>query len=117
MAVSSDPRTVCSADLEIVIGDRGTTRTIGLAGTLDVASEAGLRRAVARAVSDRPECVVVDLGQLDVIDGRGVAVVIDLARRCRSQRIRLVIIPGPGEIQHAFASVRSDVALPFVAAA
>jgi hypothetical protein len=30
MGVSSDLWTVCSADLEIVVGDQGTTWTIGL---------------------------------------------------------------------------------------
>jgi anti-anti-sigma factor len=115
MGVIPDLRTVCSADLQIVVGDQGTTRTIRLDGALDATADEGVRRAVARAVSDRPECVLVDLGRLNVIDADGVAVVVDLVRRCRSQHIRLVIVPGPAAVQRAFASARLDLALPFVA--
>lgn len=115
MGVSSDLWTVSSADLHIVVGDQGTTRTIELDGTWDALADQGARRAVARAVSDQPECVLVDLGHLNAIDADGVAVVADLARRCRSQRIRLVIVPGPPVIQSAFARARPDLALPFVA--
>ena len=115
MGVSSDLWTVCSADLQIVVGDQGTTRTIELDGTLNAAAVEAVRRAVARAVGDRPECVLLDLGRLSAIDADGVAVVVDLVRRCRSQHIRLVIVPGPSEVQLAFARARPDVALPFVA--
>jgi anti-anti-sigma factor len=115
MGVSSDLWTARSAELPIVVGDQGTTRTIELNGTLDGAAEEAVRRAVARAVSDRPECVLVDLGRLNAIDADGVAVVVDLVRRCRSQHIRMVIVPGPSEVQRAFARARPDVALPFVA--
>jgi anti-anti-sigma factor len=115
MGVSSDLWTACSADVQIVVGDQGTTRTIELEGTLDAAAEEAMRRAVARAVSDRPECVLVDLGRLNAIDADGVAVVTDLVLRCRSQGMRLVIVPGPPEVQRAFARARPGLALPFVA--
>ena len=62
MGVSSDLRTACSADLQIVVGDQGTTRTIELDGTLDAAAEEGVRRAVARAVSDRPSACCLTSG-------------------------------------------------------
>jgi anti-anti-sigma factor len=117
MSVSSDLGTVRSADLRITVGNRGTTRTIGLGGTFDVESQAAVRQAIARAVGDQPECVLVDLARLNAIDADGVAVVVDLVRRCRSQQMRLVIVPGPPEVQDAFAAAKPDLAMPFVAAA
>jgi anti-anti-sigma factor len=114
MGASSDLWTACSADLQIVVGDQGTTRTIELDGRLDAAAEETVRRALARAVSDRPECVLLDLGRLNAIDPDGVAVVVDLVLRSRSQHMRLVIVPGPPEVQRAFARARPGVTLPFV---
>jgi anti-anti-sigma factor len=110
-------RTVLSGDLRIVAGAQGTTWTIAPEGKWDLASRDATRRAVRRALKRRPECVVLDLGGLTFIDSSGIRVVVELARGCAAQSIRLVIVPGAIAVQQVFQIARLTESLPFLTVA
>ena len=100
--------------LAIVTRKQGTTITIELAGEWDLGGAPAARRAIAGALTGRPECVVLDLSRLAFIDSSGVHATVELAGRSTAQSVRLVIIPGPPAVQRVFEVTGLAGQLPFI---
>ncbi len=100
--------------LAIVTRKQGTTITIELAGEWDLGGAPAARRAIAGALTGRPECVVLDLSRLAFMDSSGVHATVELARRSIAQNVRPVIIPGPPAVQRAFEVTGLAGQLPFI---
>lgn len=98
IVISRDPR----FGLRIVTRQRGATSTIALQGEWDLAQRQRTSEALHVALRPRPECLVLDLGELEFIDSSGISVLIDAHRRCAASDTRLVIIPGPRAVQRVF---------------
>jgi anti-anti-sigma factor len=98
-------------ELRIVVSQQGTTSTIQVEGGWDPAAEGRMSRALAEVLGSHPENVVLDLSHATSMDSSGIALVVGLAKRCTSQNVRLVIVPGPAEVQSLF---QASPALPFV---
>lgn len=96
----------------VVISQQGTTRTIQVAGAWGSGAHERLRDAIAQALGSDPESLVLDLSAATSIDLSGVALVVALTKRCRCQQVRLIIVPGPIEVQRLFRTYLDD--LPFV---
>src|ERR1700756_3697095 len=92
---------------------QGTTSTIELEGELDLAQRAATTDAIARALDQRPACLVLDLSRLSFIDSCGIHVLINARNRCAEQEARLVIIPGPRAVQRVFEICGLIEILPF----
>jgi anti-anti-sigma factor len=103
-----------TADLGIVVDQRGTATHIELEGECDLATRGALLGAATQALSRSPERVVLELGRVTFIDASGIGVVLELARRCRAHRVHLVICPGPREVQDAFGLCGLIDVLPFI---
>jgi anti-sigma B factor antagonist len=93
---------------------QGTTATVQLEGECDLATKQSMRDAFSRALKWRPECLVLDLSQLRFIDSTGIHIVVDLAERSQRQHCRLVIIPGPRQVQRVFEIAGLTEALTFI---
>ncbi|MDQ6836650.1 MAG: STAS domain-containing protein [Actinomycetota bacterium] len=98
-------------ELGIVVSQQGTTSTIQVEGKWDPAAPDRMRHAVAEALGRGPESVVLDLSRATSMEASGIALVVALAKRCTCQSVRLVIVPGPAEVQRLFQACQG---LPFV---
>ncbi len=105
---------VLPPEIRVVVSQQGTTSTIQVAGEWDPAAHELTRRAVAETLGHEPESLILDLSAVTSMDAGGVALVVALARRCTCQGVRLVIFPGPDEVQRAFRTGEVTQGLPFV---
>jgi anti-anti-sigma factor len=103
-----------SSPLDIMVVEQGTTTTISLHGECDLAQQPAMRTAINDMLERFPECVVLDLSGLDFIDAAGMHGVIELHKRSKQQRARLVIIPGSRRVQRTFELVGLSELLPFL---
>ena len=85
--------------LRVAATKQGTTSAIELEGEWDLNQCDPPRAAVAQALAQRPECLVIDLSRLSFIDLSGVHALFETCKRCAEQKTRLVIIPGPRAVQ------------------
>ena len=102
--------------LEIVVGEQGTTTTIAIGGEWDLAAQHVTRQAIRSALARSPECVVLDLSQLTFIDSSAIHVILELQKRCAQRNVRLVIAPGPRAVQRPFEILGLTIALPLLTA-
>jgi anti-anti-sigma factor len=70
--------------------------------------------AISQALEPRPECLVLDLSQLTFIDSSGIHTAIELAKRTRAENVRMVIVPGPRQVQRVFEICGLTDVLPFL---
>jgi anti-anti-sigma factor len=103
--------------LEILIAEQGTTTTIALGGEWDLAAQPAIRQAIQSVCARSPECVVLDLSQLTLIEASAIDVVLGLQKRCTQQNVRLVITPGPRAVQRRFEILGLTSTLPFLTTA
>lgn len=91
------------AGFHIRTGQDANTFVLALHGELDLAGEDDLRFACQRALrAGHPE-IVVDLGALEYIDSTGLMALLGLRRDALEHQIRLLVLPGPPQVQRAFA--------------
>ena len=115
MALTGElPRLDSPDGLHIEVREQGTTIAIEMAGEWDLAARDAARHVIARALAERPECVLLDLSRLEFIDSSGLHVTIELARRSAAQSVRLVIIPGAQAVQRVFEITGLLERLPFI---
>lgn len=119
MAATTAPRrhpNIRPGELRIWIRELGTTVTIELDGEWDLAQAKATNAAVTEALSHRPECLVLDLSRVSFIDSSAVHGVVQTSKRCSGLGLRLVIIPGPRQVQGLFELCGLSGALPFAPA-
>jgi anti-anti-sigma factor len=91
----------------------GTTRTVLLAGEFDLAAKDHFGTALASALAEDPETVVIDLTALEFIDSVGINAILRAHRHAESAGVRFVLIPGPELVQRVFRLCGLDTTLPF----
>jgi anti-anti-sigma factor len=116
MAISNATRLgkVSPFGLQVVASEQGTSSTVQLKGECDLAAQQLMRNALSHALKRRPECLVLDLSQLTFIDSSGIHIVVELAKRSQRQNFRLVITPGPRQVQRVFEICGLTEELPFL---
>ena len=67
-----------------------------------------------RALGDGYETVVLDLSETTFLDSTGVRLVLDANARARAGSTRLVLLPGPPQVQRVFEVCGLNDMLPFV---
>ncbi len=113
MASLADQR-VPEPDLEVIVEDEGTTRTITPAGEIDLASCDLLQRALDEALGqDRHETVVLDLGDVTFIDSTGITTLVTAHARAKRDGRQLVLRPGPPQVQRTLEICGVHATLPF----
>jgi anti-anti-sigma factor len=98
-------------ELRIEVSQQGTTSTVQVEGAWDPAAHGRMTNAFAEVLRRHPESVVLDLSHATSVDSSGIKLVVGLSKRCASQNIRLVIVPGPTEVHRLFQTCPT---LPFV---
>jgi anti-sigma B factor antagonist len=82
-------------DFTITVGRHRETVTVALAGELDLAASPLLRDHLAVLREDRPDTLVLDLGDITFIDSSGVALLLATWRRAQREGFALVITRVP----------------------
>ena len=92
---------------------QGDRRTLALTGEMDLATASALEGAVIRLCKDGIKQLVLDLSQLEFIDGSGLHAVSAARRTCRESGCELCIIPGRRELHRLFTMSGLDGRLSF----
>ena len=92
----------------------GCIHVIAVAGELDVVTAQRVDDALQAVEATDVEQVIVDLAGLTFVDSSGVHLIARADARCRTTTKRLVLRPGPPQIQRVFALAGAD-SLPFAA--
>jgi anti-sigma B factor antagonist len=100
-------------DLHVAVDDRGATRTITPHGEIDLWTVGGVQRALESGLAGRFETVVLDLVAAEFIDSTGVAALLAAAQQARAGAVRLVLLPGPPDVQRVFEICGLMDVLPF----
>jgi anti-sigma B factor antagonist len=95
---------------------RGRTRALLATGELDLASRDVFHAAIATALAEAPETLVVDLSRLEFLDSVGITCMIFAHRHAQAQGVRLSIVPAPARVHAIFTLCGLDGELPFAAA-
>jgi anti-anti-sigma factor len=106
-ALAAGQLTICSER-------QGSTHVIAVVGELDLATAQRLEDELRTVEATDVEQVIVDLAGLTFIDSSGVHLIAAAEERCRTTAKRLVLRPGPPQIQRVFALAGADT-LPLAA--
>jgi anti-anti-sigma factor len=103
--------------LTVALRTQGTTTTMEVEGEWGLAEREITIGALEQALVRRPECLVLDLGEVSFIDSSGIHVVVIAAKRCAQENVRIVILPGPPHVHRVFEICQLTTQLPFAAQA
>ena len=73
---------------------------IALFGELDLSTVVELREELRSAEALHPQLLLLDLRELEFMDSMGLGVLIGAVRRARMEERRLVVVPGPKQIEN-----------------
>jgi anti-anti-sigma factor len=104
---------ILTPELRVAVTEQGTTTTLAFEGEWGLAESEDSLAAVEAALERRPECLVLDLGQVGFIDSAGIHVVVTAAKRCGERNVHCVIIPGPPPVHRVFEICQLTNLLPF----
>ena len=86
---------------------------VALAGELDLLVAPLAREALARALHEPRQRLIIDLSGLTFIDSSGLHVLLQAEKRCRKTGRGLVLRPGPPNVQKVFELTNTIRRLPF----
>jgi anti-sigma B factor antagonist len=89
-------------DLTVQVEQDGQRAVLVLTGELDLASGETFSDRLQAVEAGRPELITLDLSGLRFLDSSGLALVVRAHTRARNEGRRLVIIPGPPQVQRVF---------------
>ena len=86
---------------------------VALAGELDLPAAPLARDALARALHEPRQRLIIDLSGLTFIDSSGLHVLLQAERRCRNTGRGLIVRPGPPNVHKVFELTNMVARLPF----
>jgi anti-sigma B factor antagonist len=86
---------------------------VALAGELDLPVAPLARDALARALREPRQRLIIDLSGLTFIDSSGLYAILNAEKRCRDAGRDLTIRPGPPNVQKVFELTSTVDCLPF----
>jgi anti-sigma B factor antagonist len=87
---------------------QGSTHVVAVVGELDLATAQRVEDALRTVEATDVEQVIVDLAGLTFVDSSGVHLIARAEERRRTTAKRLVLRPGPPQIQRVFALAGAD---------
>lgn len=63
--------------MKIEVTEQDGAKVVAIVGDVDMSTAPELRQVLQRMVSDRPDCMVVDLSQVPYIDSSGLATLVE----------------------------------------
>jgi anti-anti-sigma factor len=94
----TEPNAILSVETELADG----VVTIAPVGEFDIAGVEAVEAELQRAESGGPDVVVIDLTRTSFLDSSGLRVILGAHARARDAGRRLVLRPGPPEVQRVF---------------
>jgi anti-anti-sigma factor len=91
----------------------GGTRTLVLAGELDITGAVELEAAVMECTDAR--ALTLDLSRLTFMGSTGLRLILLARDLCKLREMAFALIPGPGQVQHVFEVADLLDRLPFQA--
>jgi len=91
------------SSFEVRTGGDDDTFVLSLYGDLDLVGQELMQEACDQAIRAGTSQIVVDLGTLTYIDSTGLGALLSLSRLAHACDVRLVLLPGPPEVQRLFA--------------
>ncbi len=82
--------------------------TLKIGGQLDAMSAPELLPTIDKLVEDKHKTILVDLGELDLIDSSGVAAIVALYKRCRSYGGKVTVTGARDQPLAIFKLLRMD---------
>jgi anti-sigma B factor antagonist len=101
-------------DLNIRVDESGTTRTVRLGGSCDLATAPALRQTLHGLVPPEVNYFVIDVSELEFIDSTGLGVVLGAMRRLREGGGSLAIAGATGIVRRVLEITDLDKVIPLV---
>jgi anti-anti-sigma factor len=99
--------------LTLTVIDEDSTRTVALAGELDLANAETLASELERAESASDGMLTIDLSELEFIDSTGIAILVATYRRLEGGE-RLCLVPSKARaVRRVMSLTGLDTELPF----
>jgi anti-sigma B factor antagonist len=92
----------------------GTVQTVTVSGEMDISTVPQVSTLLDRAISVRPEILVLDLSGVDFCDSSGIHAVVKTHHRAESARISFRVIPPAGPARRVFEICSIDEFVSFV---
>ncbi len=106
--------TLAAGQLTIRSERQGSTHVVAVVGELDLVTVQRVDDELRAVEATDAQQIILDLAGLTFIDSSGVHLIARAEERCRTTAKRLVLRPGPPQIQRVFALAGADT-LPFAA--
>jgi anti-anti-sigma factor len=103
-----------TSPFEVTVEERGNAVLVRLRGELDISTAPALEENLARAESDGPALLVIDLSRLEFMDSTGLRLLIGADARARTAGRRLVLGRGNEMVQRVLRLTRLDERLEIV---
>jgi anti-anti-sigma factor len=98
----------------VISSDRDARKArLVLGGELDMDARFQAERALDELLAEPVEQLVVDLGQVTLLDSTGMGLVLEVHDRARSEGFKLRLLRGPDDVQRVFELAGVADVLPF----
>jgi anti-sigma B factor antagonist len=87
---------------------------VSLRGELDVSTAPKVDQALRQLEEEGPSIIVVDLRGLTFLDSSGLRLILEADSRARLADRRLLVVPGPPEVQRVFRVTLTDSRIEFI---
>ena len=100
--------------LDVTLGHAGDAPLVALRGELDLSTTPKVEHALARLESNGASVIIIDLRGLTFLDSSGLRLILEADGRARREDRRLLVVPGPREVQRVFRVTLTDARIEFI---
>jgi anti-sigma B factor antagonist len=100
--------------LDVSLGHAGDTPLLALRGELDVSTVPKVEQALHQLEGDGVSVLVLDLRGLTFLDSSGLRLILEADGRARREDRRVLVVPGPPEVQRVFRVTLTDARIEFI---
>jgi anti-sigma B factor antagonist len=100
--------------LDVSLGHAGATPLVALRGELDVSTTPKVEHALLQLEGEGASVIIIDLRGLTFLDSSGLRLILEADARARREDRRLLVVPGPPEVQRVFRVTLTDARIEFV---
>jgi anti-sigma B factor antagonist len=100
--------------LDVSLGHAGGNPLLALRGELDVSTVPKVEQALLQLEGNGASVVVLDLRGLTFLDSSGLRLILEADGRARREDRRILVVPGPPEVQRVFRVTLTDARIEFI---
>lgn len=109
-----NPSMTDSHEIEVKLERRDDAVIVKPIGDIDLSRSPSLRHQISRAQADRPERLVIDLGEVPYMDSSGVATLVEAMQVSRRSGAKLVLCGLQSKVRSIFEIARLDTVFTIV---